>query len=136
MQLKSILLAATAVSSALAAPTLGLLSIFSQDKVPGYPLGNGFCLSDQQAAFIVKTFKSILTNPDRKGAIATANIIIADKYVETSDSINVLAGYPVSFISSQLRLFPADFYTSKVALLSMANRVSLLALEMHQQFQA
>ena len=92
MQIKSLLFAAAAASSAFAKPTF-----FSNGKsVPGYPWGWGNCLNDQQAAFIVKQFKSILTNPDRQAAVKIANDMLADNYVETSDSINVLAGYPVS----------------------------------------
>lgn len=93
MQFKTLLLAAAAVTSAVAIPAPGLLN---NNKVPGYPWGIPYCLSDSQAAFVVKQFKSILTNPDRKAAIATANVMLSDNYVETSDSINVLAGYPVS----------------------------------------
>lgn len=93
MQFKTLLLAATAATSALAAPTFdfGFLN-----KIPNYPWGPGGCLTDQQATFIVKTFKTVLMNPDRKAAVATANAILDSKFTETSDSINVLAGNPVS----------------------------------------
>lgn len=98
MQFKTLLLAATAATSALAAPTFDL----GGSRVPGYPYGLPQCLNDAQAAFIIKTFKSILTNPDRKAAVATANTIIDTRFTETSDSINVLAGNPVSRSSPHL----------------------------------
>jgi hypothetical protein len=79
---------------ALATPTFGLPNPLS--PIPGYPLGNPFCLSDQQAQFIVKQFHDILTNPNRQAAGQQAQSVIADGYVEESDSINFLAGYPVS----------------------------------------
>lgn len=93
MQIKSLLIGAVAVTSVLATPTWG-----SQggDNVKGYPWGWSQCLSDQQSSFIVQTFKSILTNPNRKAAVDTATGLLAVDYKETSDSINVLAGQPVS----------------------------------------
>jgi len=62
------------------------------------------CLTDDQAYSLVQQFKSILTNPDRSAANATAQVVIADGYVETSDSINSLAGYPLggpSFVGKE-----------------------------------
>lgn len=64
--------------------------------IPNYPIGNGLCLTDQQAQFIVNAFKTVLTSQDRNAAKTLANALIADGYVEESDSINFLAGYPVS----------------------------------------
>lgn len=102
--MKSLLLAATAATSAFAMPTFNWLGGGNNgNRVPGYPYGIPMCMSDAQAAFIVKTFKSILMNPDRNAAVQTANTLIADNYVETSDSINVLAGYPVSRPCSSAR---------------------------------
>ena len=72
---------------------LSLPNAFS--SIPGYPLGSGLCLSDSQANFIANAFKTILTNPDRQAAAKLAGSFIADGYVEESDSINFLAGYPV-----------------------------------------
>ena len=37
----------------------------------------------------------MLTNPNRNAVSTTAQTLIADGYVETSDSINILAGYPI-----------------------------------------
>lgn len=114
MQFKSLFLAAAAATSALALPTFDFLSSFSGSlggssasgsvavRVPGYPYGNPQCLSDAQAAYLVKTFKSIMMNPNRTLAVATGQTLILDSYVETSDSINVLAGYPVSNPCSHL----------------------------------
>ncbi len=96
MKFRSIFAAAALVSSALAMPT-NIGSIFNQNKqVQGYPWGLGSCISDAQAQFIVKTFKSILTNPDRIAAAKTAAMLLDDNYVEISDSINVLDNKPVS----------------------------------------
>lgn len=92
MQLTSFL-ATTLALGAMAAPTWDFPS-GGGNGVPGYPFGFPGCLSDQQAAFVVKQYKSILTNPDRKAAATTAQTLVDNNYVETSDSINVLAGYP------------------------------------------
>ncbi|KAM7185511.1 hypothetical protein V8F20_011767 [Naviculisporaceae sp. PSN 640] len=87
---------------ALAIPTLASASstidrrtiCLLKPKVAGYPVSIlGVCLEDKQADFIVEKFRSILTNPDRKAAKKTAEELIADVYVEESDSINILAGY-------------------------------------------
>ncbi|KIY02338.1 uncharacterized protein Z520_02476 [Fonsecaea multimorphosa CBS 102226] len=50
------------------------------------------CLSDAQATNIVSAWKTILTSPDRTSEGATAQTLIADEYLENSDSINSLAG--------------------------------------------
>jgi hypothetical protein len=99
------LLGVAAVASA--AP--GLLSSLKNplSPIPGYPLGNPFCLSDQQATFLVNTFATMLSNPDRSATQAMGNVLIADGYTETSDSINILAGFPLgssSFTSKQAYL--------------------------------
>jgi len=59
------------------------------------PKRTSTCLTDAKANYFVQGFKSILTNPDREAANATAQVLVATGYVETSDSINSLAGYPV-----------------------------------------
>ncbi|RMZ89028.1 hypothetical protein DV736_g3747, partial [Chaetothyriales sp. CBS 134916] len=45
--------------------------------------------------FLVNQFKSVLSNPDRTAANATATVLVTENYVEESDSINILAGYPL-----------------------------------------
>lgn len=60
------------------------------------------CLNDYQATYLVEQFKSILTNPDRQAANQTAQTVIADDYVEVSDSINSLAGYPVRLLRCRM----------------------------------
>lgn len=65
--------------------------------IPGYPLGIPFCLSDAQAKFLVNTFSTMLSNTDRSATNMTAQMLIADGFTETSDSINILAGFPVCF---------------------------------------
>lgn len=97
MQIKTLVLAATAGSCVLATPFLDFMKDGS-GRLQGYPYGWGPCLSDGQAAWIVSNFKSILTNPDRNASAQTATKLLDNSYVETSDSINVLAGYPVSSI--------------------------------------
>lgn len=101
MQIKTLLLAATAGSCVLATPFLDFLKDGS-GRLQGYPFGWGSCLSDAQAAWIIQNFKSILTNPDRNAAAQTANKLLDNSYVETSDSINVLAGDPVSYSSKTM----------------------------------
>lgn len=54
------------------------------------------CLSDEQAKWIVDSFKTILTHPDRSVAKSTAVEVIADEFLETSDSVNSLNDIPVS----------------------------------------
>ena len=54
------------------------------------------CLTDAQANYLVQSFKQILSDPNRTAIVAIAEEIIATDYVEISDSINSLAGYPVS----------------------------------------
>lgn len=97
MQIKSLLISAAAATTVLATPTWGSQS--GDGRVNGYPWGWSQCLNDQQSNFIVQSFKSILTNPDRKAAVATANGLLAVNYKETSDSINVLAGQPQGGVS-------------------------------------
>ena len=69
--------------------------------IPGYPLGNPLCLSDSQAQFLVSTFAGMLANPDRNATNKVGQTLIADSYTETSDSINILAGFPVRSFNSQ-----------------------------------
>ena len=52
-------------------------------------------MTDDMAYSVYNGFMDILTNPDRQAANATAQALIADAYVEESDSINSLAGFPV-----------------------------------------
>ena len=62
--------------------------------IPGYPIGTS-CLSDSQANFLAEQFRQVLANTDRKAANATAQVLLANTYTESSDSINILAGNPV-----------------------------------------
>ena len=99
MQLFSFILPSLLATGALAMPSFpikarSLNNPFS--PIPGYPIGLIPCLNDEQANFIVAAFQSILTNPNRQSANVTAQTLVADNYVETSDSINTLAGYPAS----------------------------------------
>lgn len=92
--LSLIALAASAATSVLAFPYNGTASNrFS--PIPGYPLGNGFCLTDSQAKFLVSTFSGALANTNRNATNATMQVLLASNWIEQSDSINILAGYPV-----------------------------------------
>ena len=62
---------------------------------PGWGDRNG-ALSQRDAEDIVAKFSSILTHADIPTANKTAQALIAEGYTETSDSINILAGFPVS----------------------------------------
>lgn len=53
-------------------------------------------LTQGDAADIVSKFTQILSHSDVKAANATAQALIGDGFFENSDSINVLAGFPVS----------------------------------------
>ena len=64
----------------------------------------GSCLTQGQAQYLVDQFKIILGSANKTEVVEVATAVIADGYVETSDSINSLAGYPVSFL---LMLAPA-----------------------------
>lgn len=50
------------------------------------------CLTSGQAKEIVGSFKTILSAADRGLALATAQWLIAEEFIETSDSLNSLAG--------------------------------------------
>lgn len=62
---------------------------------PGWNDWNS-ALTQKDAEDIVAKFSSVLTHADIPTANKTAQALIADGYTETSDSINILAGYPVS----------------------------------------
>jgi len=94
MQL-SIVFTSLLATGALAFPSVARSFQNPFSPIPNYPLGNGFCLTDSQANFIAAQFQSILTNPNRQGANVTAQTLVTTNYVETSDSINTLAGYPL-----------------------------------------
>jgi hypothetical protein len=90
MHFLSVAVLATSAATALAGTTTNPFS-----PIPNYPLGNGLCLSDQQATFLVNTFVGALANSNRNATNATMQALLASNYAEESDSINILAGYPV-----------------------------------------
>lgn len=96
MQFSTLLLSALAATTAVFAAPTQSSNPFS--PVPNYPLGNGVCLTDAQANFLAEQFRQTLALVDRNAAAKLANVLFADSYTETSDSINILAGYPVSLI--------------------------------------
>lgn len=59
--------------------------------------GHGYCLSYYEAETIVNKFISILENVDYKGQspAVTAKQVVAEDYIEYSDSILSLEGAPV-----------------------------------------
>ena len=95
MKFSTIAVAANAIATA-SAGTIDHEARNLLSPIRGYPFGNGFCLSDSQANFLAEQFKSVLTNPNRQAANTLATVLVASNYVETSDSINLLAGFPVS----------------------------------------
>ncbi|KAJ9616535.1 hypothetical protein H2200_000254 [Cladophialophora chaetospira] len=79
------------------------------------------CLSDAQATSIVSSWNAILTHPDRTVANATAQALINDEFLRTSDSINSLIGLPLgnatysgkeAFITSKLNSPPDSLLTT------------------------
>ena len=55
------------------------------------------CLHHSQATDIVNTFASFLTAPQAPDFSAKATALLSDDFVDTSDSINLLAGIPVRY---------------------------------------
>ena len=78
----------TAAAGAVAAPSISTA-----------PAG---CLTNSQAKTIVASFETILSATDRAVALLAAQSLIADEFVETSDSMNSLTGSLVSFLSSSM----------------------------------
>lgn len=54
------------------------------------------CLQQSDAEDIVNKFIAVLNHPDVNAANATAQALLGDDFYEESDSINMLAGHPVS----------------------------------------
>ncbi len=54
------------------------------------------CLTQADAETVVDSFIAIIDHPDVAAANASAQKYLADSFFEKSDSINLLAGYPVS----------------------------------------
>jgi len=60
------------------------------------------CLSDAQATAAVNSFMYLLANPAASNFISKANDLLCDKFNDTSDSINSLAGIPVREIATDV----------------------------------
>ncbi|KIW70331.1 hypothetical protein PV04_02610 [Phialophora macrospora] len=84
-------------------------------------LSVGACLSDTQATSIVSIWKTILTDPDRNAAGSTAQRLITDEFLGTSDSINSLAGISLgnatfsgkdAFITATVEAAPISLLTT------------------------
>ena len=65
-------------------------------KRPFCPQVQDSCLTQADADNIVAKFISILDHPDVTAANVTAQALIGPNFFEKSDSINMLAGHPVS----------------------------------------
>jgi hypothetical protein len=120
MKFSSVLVAASAVATA----TAGTVANEARGWTPvsplkGYPWGNGFCLTDSQANFLAEQFRQVLTLQDRKASVALAGQLVTDNYVESSDSIAILAGTPVR--PSACLPFTTDHCYSSVPLPSRAS---------------
>ena len=63
--------------------------------LPAWNDWNGNCVTQAEADDIVNKFASILAHSNVNAANATAQALIADGFFEKSDSINLLAGFPV-----------------------------------------
>ena len=93
MKFSTVLASVAFASSALALPGNW------NDWVKGGPLcppANNQCLTQADADDIVAKFISLLDHPDVNAANATAQALIGPNFFEKSDSINMLAGHPVS----------------------------------------
>ena len=99
MRLSSLIAMAASAAGVLASPVFNS-STNPFSPIPGYPFGNGFCLTDKQANFLVSTFAGALENTNRQATNATMQVLLANNWVEQSDSINTLAGYPVCSLDS------------------------------------
>lgn len=66
---------------------------------------NFFCVSQQQAEKYIQRFTGILTKQgsDLGDYLATADKLLSNNFQEISDSINSLAGFPVSEPSTVCR---------------------------------
>ncbi|KPI39672.1 uncharacterized protein AB675_3500 [Cyphellophora attinorum] len=88
-------LTSTAIASALP-PHSDETNSYPSPKYPSPPNKDHHnCLTTEQATSIVATFSSFLTNPNRTATAEIAQALLAEGYVEESDSINYLAGYPL-----------------------------------------
>ena len=116
-----IAITSTAVATALAGTVSNPFS-----PIPGYPLGNGICLTDQQSQFLVKTFVSALANTNRAATNATLQALLASNYAEESDSINTLAGYPVCVPSLTISC-PPQFTFMQLNSISFPSKAAYLA---------
>lgn len=70
---------------------LSVLALASASALPNYPGPQQGCLSADVAAEIVNDFLSLIGNFN----LDLANLLIADSFVDTSDSIDYLAGIPL-----------------------------------------
>jgi hypothetical protein len=76
------------------APT-GPQSIFKATPIIG-------CLNQAQANTIINAFIWLLANPKATNFNATADALMSNTFTDTSDSINFMAGIPVSPNHSEL----------------------------------
>lgn len=87
--LSSILALPLLVASAVAVPSWGP---WGGHGGPGGPK----CLSDAQVNSIISQYSYLLINPQGSNFVATANSLLSDSFFVSSDSIDSLAGIPVS----------------------------------------
>ena len=126
MKFTAVLIAASAVAT-VSAGTLAneVRTLLTTSPLKGYPWGNGFCLTDSQAQFLAEQFRQVLTLQDRKASVALAGQLVTDNYVESSDSIAILAGTPVSISAHPLD--STDNMNSLALPPSQANPLSSMA---------
>lgn len=78
------------------------------------------CMQPWQAQAIVNAFNYLLANPQAANFNATANALLSNDFTDTSDSIDQLAGIPVSVIAV-LALPNRSAFISHIVWWSLAN---------------
>ena len=121
MRFFKLAITATAAATALAGTISNPFS-----PIPGYPLGNGFCLTDQQSQFLVSTFVNALANTNRAATNTTMQALLASNYAEESDSINILAGYPVC-LPSTIISYSTSLTVTQLNSISFPNKAAYIA---------
>lgn len=84
------------VAGAMASPSWGPWGPGGPGGPNGPPAGPPNCLNDAQVQKIISGYSYLLINPQGANFNATANALLSDSFFVSSDSIDSLAGIPVS----------------------------------------